>query len=196
MYIRARSRRCPRRAVWVLRARHVRMHGHGGWLGHGAFTRGGHVFDAGMTCERAISTGVPGKSYDECGNGSPMRTAPLAMLDPIEPYDIREISATTHARPVAEWPCAASCDMLRTVRDMSVRRRRAISGIDTGISHRGQSRQSKAAATASARSRPRPGVSRTRAHMPAACSPPSTRAVTPIPQLRRQGGNRAMYLER
>lgn len=88
------------------------------WLECGDFTCGGHVFDVGVTCKRAISTGVPGKSYDECGNGSLMRTAPLAMLDHIEPYDIREISAITHAHPVAEWSCVALCDMLRTIRNV------------------------------------------------------------------------------
>nr|DAL91232.1 MAG TPA: ADP-ribosylglycohydrolase [Caudoviricetes sp.] len=69
------------------------------WLEHGDYTCDGRVFDVGMTCKRAISTGVPDKSYDDCGNGSIMRTAPLAMLDPIEPYDIREVSAITHAHP-------------------------------------------------------------------------------------------------
>lgn len=87
------------------------------WLEHGDFTCDGRAFDVGMTCREAISTGVPGESYDECGNGSLMRTAPLAMLDPIEPYDIREVSAITHAHPVAEWSCVALCDMLRTIRN-------------------------------------------------------------------------------
>lgn len=87
------------------------------WLECGDFTCDGRVFDVGMTCKRAISTGVPGKSYDDCGNGSLMRTAPLAMLDPIEPYDIREVSAITHAHPVAEWSCVTLCDMLRTIRN-------------------------------------------------------------------------------
>lgn len=64
------------------------------------------------------SMGVPAKSYDDCGNGSLMRTAPLAMLDPIEPYDIREVSAITHAHPVAEWSCVTLCDMLRTIRNV------------------------------------------------------------------------------
>lgn len=85
------------------------------WLEHGDFTCDGRAFDVGVTCKRAISTGVPGKSYDECGNGSLMRTAPLALLDPIEPYDIREVSAITHAHPVTEWSCVALCDMLRTI---------------------------------------------------------------------------------
>lgn len=88
------------------------------WLERGDFTCDGRVFDVGMTCKRAISTGVPAKSYDDCGNGSLMRTAPLAMLDPIEPYDIREVSAITHAHPVAEWSCVALCDILRTIRNV------------------------------------------------------------------------------
>lgn len=88
------------------------------WLERGDFTCDGHAFDVGATCKKAISTGVPGKSYDDCGNGSLMRTAPLAMLDPIEPYEIREVSAITHAHPVAEWSCVALCDILRTIRNV------------------------------------------------------------------------------
>lgn len=88
------------------------------WLQDGEYTCDGYVFDAGMTCRKAITTGVPAKSYDGCGNGSLMRTAPLAMLDPIEPYDIREVSAITHAHPVAEWSCVALCDILRTIRNV------------------------------------------------------------------------------
>lgn len=88
------------------------------WLEQGDFTCDGRVFDVGVTCKRAILTGVPAKSYDDCGNGSLMRTAPLAMLDHIEPYDIREVSAITHAHPVAEWSCVTLCDMLRTIRDV------------------------------------------------------------------------------
>lgn len=85
------------------------------WLEHGDFTCDGRVFDVGVTCKRAISTGVPGKSYDECGNGSLMRTAPLAMFHYFDAYNIREVSAITHAHPVAEWSCVALCDMLRTI---------------------------------------------------------------------------------
>lgn len=88
------------------------------WLELGDFTCDGHAFDVGVTCKRAISTGVPATSYDDCGNGSLMRTAPLAMLDYIEPYDIREVSAITHAHPVAEWSCVALCDILRTIRNV------------------------------------------------------------------------------
>lgn len=88
------------------------------WLGHGDYACDGRVFDVGVTCGRAISTGVPAKSYGGCGNGSLMRTAPLAMLDPVEPHDIREVSAITHAHPVAVWSCLALCDILRAVRNV------------------------------------------------------------------------------
>lgn len=67
------------------------------WLECGDFTCDGHVFDVGVTCERAILTGVPAKSYDGCGNGSLMRTAPLALLDYFDTNKIREVSAITHA---------------------------------------------------------------------------------------------------
>ena len=85
------------------------------WLEDGDFTCDGHVFDAGVTCRKAISTGVPAMSYDGCGNGSLMRTAPLAMLDYFDTNKICEISAITHAHPVAEWSCVALCDILRTI---------------------------------------------------------------------------------
>lgn len=87
------------------------------WLEHGDFTCDGRAFDVGMTCREAISTGVPGESYDECGNGSLMRTAPLALLDYFDTHKIREVSAITHAHPVAEWSCIALCDILRTIRN-------------------------------------------------------------------------------
>lgn len=87
------------------------------WLGHGDFTCDGYAFDVGATCERAISTGVPGKSYGECGNGSLMRTAPLAMLDCLDSGKVRDVSAITHAHPVAEWSCVTLCDMLWAVRN-------------------------------------------------------------------------------
>lgn len=88
------------------------------WLEHGDFTCDGRAFDVGVTCKGAISTGVPGKSYDDCGNGSLMRTAPLALLDCLDAYKVHEVSATTHAHPVAEWSCAALCDILRAIRNV------------------------------------------------------------------------------
>lgn len=88
------------------------------WLEHGAFTCDGRAFDVGVTCERAISTGVPAKSYDGCGNGSLMRTAPLAMLDCVDFGDVRAVSAITHAHPVATWSCVALCDMLWVIREL------------------------------------------------------------------------------
>lgn len=87
------------------------------WLEHGDYTCDRRVFDVGMTCKRAISTGVPAKSYDYCGNGSLMRTAPLAMLNYFDVYKIRDVSAITHAHPVAEWSCVALCDILWTIRN-------------------------------------------------------------------------------
>lgn len=87
------------------------------WLEHGDFTCDGRAFDVGVTCRKAISTGVSGKSYDDCGNGSLMRTAPLALLDCLDAHKIREVSAITHAHPVAGWSCVALCDILRTIRD-------------------------------------------------------------------------------
>lgn len=88
-----------------------------GWLEDGDFTCDGYVFDVGVTCKRAISTGVPAKSYDDCGNGSLMRTAPLAMLNYLTSNKVRAVSAITHAHPVAEWSCVTLCDILCTIRN-------------------------------------------------------------------------------
>lgn len=87
------------------------------WLDHGDFTCDGYVFDVGMTCRKAISTGVSAKSYDYCGNGSLVRTAPLAMLNCLDYGKVRAVSAITHAHPVAEWSCVTLCDILWTIRD-------------------------------------------------------------------------------
>lgn len=87
------------------------------WLEQGDFACDGRVFDVGVTCKRAILTGVPAKSYDDCGNGSLMRTAPLAMLNYFDAYKIRDVSAITHAHPVAEWSCVTLCDILWTIRN-------------------------------------------------------------------------------
>lgn len=87
------------------------------WLEHGDFTCDGYAFDVGATCRKAISTGVPAKSYDGCGNGSLMRTAPLAMLNYFDVYKIRDVSAITHAHSVAEWSCVTLCDILWTIRN-------------------------------------------------------------------------------
>lgn len=87
------------------------------WLECGDFTCDGRAFDVGVTCRKAISTGVPGKSYDECGNGSLMRTAPLAMLDYFDIGKVCAVSAITHAHPVAEWSCVTLCDILWTIRN-------------------------------------------------------------------------------
>lgn len=87
------------------------------WLEDGEFTCDGYVFDVGMTCKRAISTGTPAASYDDCGNGSLMRTAPLAMLDHLDFDKVRAVSAITHAHPVAKWSCVTLCDILWTIRN-------------------------------------------------------------------------------
>lgn len=93
------------------------------WLAHGDYACDGHLFDVGVTCARAISTGVPATSYDECGNGSLMRTAPLAMLDHLDYGEVRGVSAITHAHPVAEWSCVTLCDVLWTIRHSGARAR-------------------------------------------------------------------------
>ena len=83
------------------------------WYIRGEYTCDGKVFDIGITCARAITTGMPAYSFEECGNGSLMRTAPIAMLSTWSDSDVQAVSAITHAHSVAEWSCVALCDMLQ-----------------------------------------------------------------------------------
>lgn len=83
------------------------------WLGHGDYACDGRVFDIGITCKRAISTSVPGKSYDDCGNGSLMRTAPLAMLDPSNPA----IYARSRQSPMRTRGRVVMCHTVRHIAD-------------------------------------------------------------------------------
>lgn len=74
------------------------------WLFEGAYTPDGEVFDVGGTTMRAIRQGygVSGGSHN--GNGSLMRTAPLAATDATDD-EIRAVSAITHANPTSTEAC-------------------------------------------------------------------------------------------
>lgn len=89
------------------------------WLRDGDFTCDGRVFDVGITCREAIETGRPSESFRACGNGSLMRTAPIAMLRDWSDKDVKAVSAITHAHPVAEWSCVALCEILGVLKEHS-----------------------------------------------------------------------------
>lgn len=82
------------------------------WYLKGEYACDGKVFDIGTTCARAIKTGMPAWGFEECGNGSLMRTAPIAMLPVWTDREVCEVSAITHSHPVAEWSCVALCGIL------------------------------------------------------------------------------------
>ena len=86
------------------------------WYNQGDFTCDGKVFDIGTTCLQAIVTGRPASGFKDCGNGSLMRTAPIAMLPVWSDDEVRGVSAITHAHPVAQWSCIALCRMLQDLK--------------------------------------------------------------------------------
>lgn len=86
------------------------------WYLEGEYTCDGKVFDVGATCAHAIETGVPAHSFEECGNGSLMRTAPIAMRHVWSDDEVRGVSAITHAHPVAQWSCVALRWMLQDLK--------------------------------------------------------------------------------
>ena len=86
------------------------------WYRDGEYTCDGNVFDIGTTCAHAIKTGEPGYTFGDCGNGSLMRTAPIAMQPVWSNDEVRGVSVITHAHPVAQWSCVALCDILEDLK--------------------------------------------------------------------------------
>ena len=86
------------------------------WYLEGEYTCDGKVFDIGTTCAHAIKMGEPGYTFNDCGNGSLMRTAPLAMCRKWSDCEVQGVSALTHSHPVAEWSCVALCDILEDLK--------------------------------------------------------------------------------
>lgn len=67
------------------------------WLNNGKYTQIGFAIDIGATCGNAIEDKT---GYDDewsQGNGSLMRTLPLAFVQGITDEEIRQVSAITHA---------------------------------------------------------------------------------------------------
>lgn len=82
------------------------------WLYRGAYTPDGEVFDVGGTTSRALSQGFGCSGDYDNGNGSLMRTAPLACTDATDD-EIRAVSAITHANPISTEPCVGFVHWVR-----------------------------------------------------------------------------------
>lgn len=85
------------------------------WIFDGAYTPDGVVFDYGGTTYQALSSGVGCTGPNRDGNGSLMRTAPLAYMDCTDD-EIRAVSAITHANPTSKDACVELVHLLRDLR--------------------------------------------------------------------------------
>lgn len=74
------------------------------WLNHGDYAVDGIVFDCGITVSRAISAGRGCNGERDNGNGSLMRTIPLAFTDASN-RAIRDVSGITHGHKISEEAC-------------------------------------------------------------------------------------------
>ncbi len=73
------------------------------WIDQGEYTVDG-VFDYGGTTARALRTGAGCSGERDNGNGSLMRTVPLAFADATDD-EVRAVSAITHAHPTSTGAC-------------------------------------------------------------------------------------------
>lgn len=69
------------------------------WLYNGKYTQNGYAIDIGSTCGNAIDDKKGLDDEWSQGNGSLMRTLPLAFVESITDQEIRSVSAITHAHP-------------------------------------------------------------------------------------------------
>lgn len=74
------------------------------WLLNGKFTPDGKAFDIGMTCSVALFSGKGRSGINSNGNGSLMRTIPLAFVDATD-EEIAKVSAITHAHEISKRGC-------------------------------------------------------------------------------------------
>ena len=81
------------------------------WAGKGAYTVDG-VFDVGRTTAVALSAGEGLSGERDNGNGSLMRTMPLAFTDATDD-EVRAVSAITHAHPTSTETCVAAVRFAR-----------------------------------------------------------------------------------
>lgn len=86
------------------------------WFYEGAYTPDRNVFDYGNATAQALTSGVGCSGPNQNGNGSLMRTAPLAYVDCTD-EDIRAASAVTHAHHVSCDTCVEFVHLLRRLRE-------------------------------------------------------------------------------
>ena len=82
------------------------------WFSNGAYTPDGVTFDWGNTTVKALQTGQGCDGEWDNGNGSLMRTAPLAACDATDD-EIRAVSAITHAHRISMDACVAFVGWVR-----------------------------------------------------------------------------------
>ena len=85
------------------------------WLERGAYAIDGAVFDVGITTRLALEAGHGLDGEHDCGNGSLMRMLPLAFTEAND-SEIAQVSAITHAHPVA---CRACAIYVHVARDLA-----------------------------------------------------------------------------
>lgn len=90
------------------------------WIFDSEYTANGDVFDYGGTTYRALKSGVGETHEFSNGNGSLMRTAPLAYTDASDD-DIRAVSAITHANAICCDLCVDYVHLLREVIELNER---------------------------------------------------------------------------
>ena len=84
------------------------------WLLEGAYTTSG-TFGVGATTRRALQQGEGQAGERACGNGSLMRTAPLAFAAATD-GEVSAVSAITHAHPTCTQACV---DAVRFARELA-----------------------------------------------------------------------------
>lgn len=75
------------------------------WYYAGDYTVDGVAFDIGNTVAAALDSGKGQTSVSSNGNGSLMRSIPLAFVRDISDPQIRQVSAITHAHKISEDAC-------------------------------------------------------------------------------------------
>lgn len=84
------------------------------WFYSGKFACNGKVFDVGDTCRESIVSGTALPSEWACGNGSLMRTAPLALID-CSNLDIIKVSKLTHNNELPAYTCVSFCNLIKKI---------------------------------------------------------------------------------
>ncbi len=85
------------------------------WRDDGKYMPDGKTFDVGRTIDRAITAGEGMRDVMDNGNGSLMRTAPLAFLSCTD-AEISAVSSVTHAHAISVNACITFVRLLEEAR--------------------------------------------------------------------------------